>query len=350
MKKVILGTFLAILLLVVGCVKGDLALEQYQPTPYQFDLPSWAVPMDIPADNPTTVEGVALGRRLFYDTRLSEDNTMSCASCHVQEHAFSDNRRFSVGIDKIAGNRQSMAVFNLGWSAPLFWDGRAASLEAQAHDPVVNPIELHTTWDKVVKKIAADDTYPAMFFKAFGVYKVDSLLITKAIAQFERSIISFNSRFDKFYFQGDTTVFTAAEKRGKAIFFNQGSCLHCHADFILTDNALRNNGIDNEQHTDVGLAAITKNPADIGKFRVTTLRNIALTAPYMHDGRFATLEEVVEHYNSGIGLTHHNVDENMHVFMGGLGLTEQDKGDLVAFLKTLTDSTLITDKRYAKPE
>jgi cytochrome c peroxidase len=343
-QKSLLSLF--ILLLIFACAK-EKDTTPYTPTPYKVEAPLWMQPMEIPSDNPMTVEGVALGKRLFYDTKLSGNNTMSCGSCHAQENAFSDSNQFSVGISGKAGNRQSMAIFNLGWSDLFFWDGRAKTLEEQAHDPVVNPIELNTTWQAVMKKLQADKTYPTLFEQAFRTKQIDSQLVTKAIAQFERSIVSFNSRFDKYYYQQDSTVFNASEKRGFNLFFLKGSCLHCHGDAILTDNTLRNNGLDNI-FSDKGQGEVTKKTADDGKFKVTTLRNIALTAPYMHDGRFKTLEQVVKHYNGGVIFGSPNLDKDMDHFLGGLDFTEQDEKDLVAFLKTLTDSTLITDKRYAK--
>ncbi len=318
------------------------------PTPFALSLPSWADEMPIIADNPLTVEGIALGRRLFYEKKLSEDNTMACASCHVQANGFSDPKKFSVGIKGDIGTRQSMAIFNLAWNAPFFWDGRAASLELQAHDPVINPLELNTTWQTVVKKLQADAAYPELFRLAFGTSQIDSTLITKAIAQFERTIVSYDSKFDHFYFKGDSSVFNDAEKRGLKVFFGKGLCLHCHTDANFSDNALRNNGLDIFPK-DNGFGDISKNPDDNGKFKVTSLRNIEYTAPYMHDGRFRTLEQVVEHYDGGVAFGTPNLDFNMQEFVGGLGLTQQEKKDLVTFLKTLSDPNLLTNKNWSNP-
>jgi cytochrome c peroxidase len=333
----------------ISCKKDEpTTFPPHQTTPYALKMPSWATAMPIPTDNPLTVEGVALGRRLFYEKKLSGDNTMSCGSCHVQTHGFSDPKRFSVGITGKVGNRQSMAIFNLGWNDPFFWDGRAASLEKQAHDPVTNPIELNASWVDVVKKLQMDTKYPELFHKAFGTSQIDSNLVTKAIAQFERTIISFNSKFDQYFYKGDSTVFNASEKRGLEVFFRKGSCLHCHDGATLSDNTLRNNGLD-DIFADNGLGDFTKNAADNGKFKVTTLRNIAFTSPYMHDGRFTTLEQVVEHYDNAVSFGSPNLDVNMQPFLGGLGLTKEQKSDLVAFLKTLSDSTLIRNKEWSNP-
>jgi cytochrome c peroxidase len=320
----------------------------YQPTPYVPSLPIWADVMPIPADNTLTVEGIALGRKLFYEKKLSADHTMSCGSCHVQGYGFSDPKKFSVGIKGDVGTRQSMAIFNLAWNEPFFWDGRAATLEQQAHDPVVNPIELNNTWQAVVKSLQTDNTYPELFRLAFGTSHIDSTLITKAIAQFERTIVSYDSKFDHFYFKGDSTVFNEVEKRGFKVFFGKALCLHCHSGVNLSDNSLRNNGLD-VVPKDNGFGDISKNADDNGRFKVVSLRNIERTAPYMHDGRFKTLEEVVEHYDSGVVFGTPNLDPNMQEFVGGLGLTQQEKKDLVTFLKTLSDDNLLTNKNWANP-
>ena len=318
------------------------------PIPYHVALPAWVDKMPIPADNPLTVEGIALGRKLFYEKRLSGNNSLSCAGCHSQAHGFSDSSRYSVGIDGLRGNRQAMSVFNLAWDNAFFWDGRSATLEKQAHDPVVNPIEMNAKWPDVIRKLQNDPHYPALFKRAFGTSIIDSQLVTKAIAQFERSIVSFKSRYDRYVYGNDTTAFNASEKRGQLIFENS-SCFHCHADFLLTDNSFRNNGLPFDP-SDPGLGAVTGKAEDMGKFKVTTLRNIAYTAPYMHDGRFKTLEEVVEHYNSGISFGVPNLDPFLITATSGMGLSAQQKADLVAFLKTMTDESLLTNPAYAKPD
>jgi cytochrome c peroxidase len=306
-------------------------------TPYVANLPSWlGSEIPSPKDNPMTVEGVALGKRLFYDTRLSDDNTMSCATCHVQKDGFSDARVFSVGINGKVGTRQAMPIFNLAWNESFFWDGRSPTLEAQAHDPVVNPIEMNTTWVKVLQKVQSDATYVSAFQKAFGTKIIDSTFVTKAIAQFERSIVSFNSKFDRFYYQQDSTAFNAMEKRGMDVFFKRADCGHCHEGILFSDNTMKNNGLDLVL-TDLGQGEVTRNPSDNGKFKVSTLRNIAYTAPYMHDGRFATLEQVIDHYSDGVVRFSPNLDPSMLGLAHGIPLNEAEKRDLIAFLHTLSD-------------
>lgn len=343
------------MLVVIACTKKDTdntIIDVFQPTALAIAYPAWVDiylgKMPIPANNPTTVEGVALGRKLFYDTKLSDNLTQSCASCHQQTNAFTDSAAFSVGTNGAKGGRNAMQIINLAWSKYLFWDGRRVNLEGQAHDPVTNPIEMRNTWPNVVSRLQNDADYPNLFFKAFGTKNIDSNLVVKAIAQFERTLISFNSKFDKYYFEGDTTVLNASEKRGQALFFGKADCNHCHSDVLLTDDALRNNGLD-LTFKDRGRGEVTKNTSDDGKFKVPTLRNIEFTAPYMHDSRFKTLEEVVNHYNEGIVKNSPNIDENMEVINKGLNLTQQEKSDLVAFMKTFTDSEFLSNTKFSKP-
>ena len=317
-----------------------------------LDIPSFVTDylgeMPIPEDNPMSVEGVELGRMLFYDKRLSGDNTMSCASCHLQSSAFTDPEQFSEGITGELGGRNAMQIINAAWFTSFFWDGRAATMEDQAFGPVINPVELNETWPNVEAKIAADPDYPAMFAEVFGSETIDSVRISKAISQFERTLLSFNSKFDN-YFYGDFTGFNASEENGFDIYFSEkGDCIHCHSGPILTDNEFRNNGLDSEL-TDLGLGEVTGDPDDDGKFKVPTLRNIEFTAPYMHDGRFATLEEVVEHYNSGVHADSPNLDEEMENAAAGLNLTEQEKIDLINFLKTFSDPEFINNPDFSDP-
>jgi cytochrome c peroxidase len=334
----------------IASCKKDEEKETYTPTPLKITRPAGFPEMAIPADNPTTVEGIALGRKLFYETLLSVNNTMSCGSCHNQSLAFSDNgTRFSTGVDGIQGNRNAQAIINLGWNRSYFWDGRAATLEIQALEPIENPIEMHNTWANAISKLKSAKTYKDDFFKAFGTEEFTKEHAAKALAQFMRTMISYNSRLDK-RLRSEINL-TASELNGLSIFISEkGDCFHCHnidAGRLLTDNQFHNNGLDSI-FTDLGLAEVTGNPSDIGKFLTPTLRNIALTAPYMHDGRFQTLEEVVEHYNTG-GKASATVDPLMKHVGTGLGLTNQEKIDLVAFLRTFTDETFITNPDFSNP-
>ena len=350
-----INRIISLLLIIVAmssCKKAEIT-AYIEPTPTVVTVPSWINTsiigdMPHPSDNPLTVEGIALGRELFYEKQLSGDNSMSCASCHFQEFSFSDNALFSTGITGDFGDRQAMAIVNLAWDNLFFWDGRAVSLEDQAFGPVVNHLELNDTWPNVVAKLQANPKYPNLFRKAFGTNIIDSVLVSKAIAQFERTMVSFNSDYDKYFYEGDLTALSSSEINGFNLFFGQAECIHCHSGPLLNDPSFRNNGLD-ATFTDLGYGTVTGSSTDIGKFKVTTLRNIAESAPYMHDGRFATLEEVVEHYNSGVVASSPNLDSEMDHFVGGLNLTVTEKADLVAFLLTFSDSTYLNNPNFSDP-
>jgi len=357
LKRIIIFLPLLITIYFMGCKKDppvDTPEDNSPPTPYTLNIPTFVLcssidgSMPIPSNNPLTIEGVELGRMLFYEKKLSGNNTISCASCHIQNHGFSDTAQFSGGTNGQLGNRQAMAIINAGWFKAQFWDGRANTLEEQAFAPVTNPIEMNTTWPQAVAKLQADTKYPPLFKKVFGSTTIDSVMVSKAISQFERTLISFNSKFDTYYYGNDTTVFNASEKNGLAIFLGVGKCVQCHTPPFMMDHTFRNNGLD-AVLTDLGLGAITAKPSDDGKFKVPTLRNIEKTAPYMHDGRFKTLMETVEHYNSGVVATSPNLNFAMNGYVGGLGLTAQEKLDLVAFLKTLTDNTFLSNPNFSNP-
>ncbi len=321
--------------------------ETWYPTPYELQIPEGFPDMLIPEDNPMTVEGVQLGRRLFHDPILSADNSQSCADCHGQTSSFTDSRRFSIGIDGIEGTRNAMPLINAGWMSLFFWDGRKGSLEEQALEPVPNPIEMHQSWPDAVEKLKNHPQYPDLFFDAFGTRELDSMHVVKAIAQFERTLISSDSKWDR-YLRGEVQL-TQAEAKGFEIFFTEkGDCFHCHSTILFTDNLFRNNGLD-AVHTDKGLFDVTGNVSDIGKFKTPTLRNVELTAPYMHDGRFATLEEVIDFYSEGLQFSS-TIDPLMkNVHQGGIQLTDDEKQSLLAYLKTLTDTTFIQNRDFSNP-
>jgi cytochrome c peroxidase len=349
-RKIAIAGITVLFIAVHACKKEKIV---FNPTPATVDVPAFAKAyigeIPNPADNPLTVEGIALGRKLFYEKMLSNDNTVSCASCHKQANAFDDPRPFSQGTNGSFGGRNAMAIVNAAWDKHFFWDGRRNSLEGQAHDPVTNPIEMANTWTEVVKRLQNSVVYPNLFYKAFGTSTVDSNLAMKAIAQFERTLVSFNSKFDKYYYQGDTAAFTAQEKNGLAIFIGKGMCNNCHTmNTLLTDREIKNNGLD-ENPADGGLMKFTGNTSDRGKFKVPTLRNIAVSGPYMHDSRFATLADVVNFYSSGVKQSSPNIDEHMPDFGSGINLSTQEKADLVAFLKTLTDEAFLTNPKFSDP-
>ena len=322
----------------LACFDND-SCEYFTTTPFILSIPSSFPNMNIPSDNPTTVEGVALGEQLFHDPILSADNTLACINCHQKNSSFSDPNQFSTGIDNIAGTRNASVLVNLGWQTSFNWDGSANNLEEQAFEPITNPIEMHNTWQNVEIKLNAHEEYPELFKSAFNIDYIDSIHVVKAISQYERTLISADSKFDR-YSKGEEQL-TASELNGFAIFNSEkGDCFHCHGTSLFMDNDFHNNGLDNEPFLDIGLGKITGNPNDYGKFRTPTLRNIEFSAPYMHDGRFTTLEEVIDHYNSG-GKNSSTIDPLMKKVGIGLQLTNQEKTDLIAYLKTLSDYNFI---------
>lgn len=372
-KRVFIYLLSTLLVLIVSCKKRDDDSGSrrliFSATPYDFKIPQ-GFPNNaslMPPDNPMTVEGVALGRKLFYEKRLSGDNTMSCASCHNQAFGFTDNgKRFSTGIDGIDGKRNAMPIINLAWSRSFFWDGRRETLEQQALDPVVDPIEMHETWPNALIKLSGDPVYKQLFLDAFGKSEIDSLDAAKAIAQFERTMISSDSKFDRFL--AGTYQLTPLEKMGKDLFMRDreverdsngkiinvipgADCFHCHmgtGNPLLTDDVFHNNGLDVAPQ-DSGLAKVTKNPSDLGKFKTPTLRNLIFTAPYMHDGRFQTLDEVIDFYSEGLQHSA-TIDPLMkNVNEGGVNLSPSEKQALKAFLLTFTDSTFIQNKAFQDP-
>lgn len=336
---------------------GDLSDIPYQPTPYVLERPQGYPQLEIPANNPLTVEGILLGRMLFYDPILSADSTMSCGSCHLQGSNFTDNLAVSTGIDGIPGHRSSMSLLDVAFHYNgLFWDGRSASLEEQALLPVEDPIELHESWPNVERKLRQHSTYPEAFRKAFGIDHTSELtreLAAKALAQFERTLVSSGeSKFDRY--QRGEIFLSDSEYNGFAMFFDlddaipDAECGHCHALPLFTINEYRNNGIEPIgsifEFPDNGRGLVTGEDADNGKFKVPTLRNIEFSAPYMHDGRFATLMDVINHYSSG-GHRQANTDG----FIYPLNLTESQKQDLLAFLLTLSDTNFLQNPAHSNP-
>lgn len=349
---ILLGVFFA-------CRKDKVG---YKATPYILDIPSHFPDMIIPSDNPMTAEGVELGRYLFYEKKLSGDNTMSCATCHMPQNSFSDPNQYSTGIDGIQGNRQSMALINMGWEDFFFWDGRETTLEKQILEPVVNPIEMHESWKNAVAKLDQDMNYRNRFFRAFGEGGIDSLKAAKAMAQFIRTLISGQSKFDVMYKYENGMPLSSTEQSifqtidveewaGYDIFksLDGADCFHCHNGPLMRVKKFSNNGLLPNAFNDLGRAHVTNNPEDNYKFKVPTLRNIALTAPYMHDGRFANLDEVIEHYSSGIHMSP-TIDPLIEFgSQGGVQLDAQEKYLLKKFLLTLTDNNFINNPKFKDP-
>lgn len=316
-----------------------------------------------PATNLTTDLGATLGRVLFYDKRLSTNQTVSCASCHQQANGFSDPRQFSVGFNGGLTGRNSMGLAHARWyqRRHFFWDERANTLEDQVLQPIQNSTEMGMTLDALTNRLAAEPFYTNLFAQTFGSTAVTSERISRALAQFVRSIVSVQSKYDTGV-SNNFANFTAQENLGRQIFLGQvgnprATCAACHGtDNFVPGPALNNNGLE-FPFVDLGVGGITGNPADNGKFKVPSLRNIELTAPYMHDGRFTNLEQVVEFYNSGV-VDNPNLSPPMRAptppgappgAVLRLNLTTQQKAALVAFLKTLTDPNLATNEKYSDP-
>jgi cytochrome c peroxidase len=309
--------------------------------PIEIRAPLGLPPVITPADNPPTAETIALGRRLYYDPVLSADKTVSCASCHNPKLGFSDGAPHSTGVGGKKGNRNAPTVWNSAYSTVQFWDGRAPSLEAQASGPMQNPIEMAHTLTGVEAVLNADPSYRASFESAFGPGPVTMDKVTKAIASFERTVISGNSPFDRFMYASDKKALSPSAQRGMDIFKDpkKGNCAVCHTIgdkyALLTDNEFHNIGVGvngRGELTDLGRYSVTKLETDRGAFKTPTLRNIAQSAPYMHDGSLKTLKEVVDFYVGG-GSSNPFRDKEIRSLEH---LSKQDRADLLAFLESLT--------------
>ncbi len=356
MKYPIFGIMFSFVLYLIACQKEE--QPKYDSTAYILDYGTFPAP-NLPADNALTKEKVLLGRMLFYEKKLSGNNTQACADCHLQAFAFSDTATFSLGIRGQRGKRQAMSIFNMAWhDNEFFWDGRAHLLRDQALKPIQDALEMDEKLENVITKLNASTAYKNQFYRAFESYEIDATKISLALEQFMMTIVSNNSKYDR-YLAGKETL-TAEEERGRALFFQEfnpffpnksgADCAHCHSGDNFENDQYMNNGLDTDaEMKDIGRENVTKLPEDKAKFKVPSLRNLALTAPYMHDGRFRTLEEVVDHYNQGLkpsSTLDGALEQNRPT---GLQLSTTDKVALVSFLKTLTDTQLTTDKRYSSP-
>ncbi len=305
----------------------------------EIKAPLGLPPVPIPADNPPTAETIALGRRLYYDAILSADKTVSCASCHSAEHGFADTKPFSEGVGKKLGGRNSPPVANAAYFHVQFWDGRAPSLEKQAEGPVANPVEMAATLPMVEERLNADPSYREQFAKAWGPGPITYEMVEKSIGSFERTVLVANSPFDRWKYGHDEKAVDASVKRGFIVFTtkSKGNCNACHLvgekDALFTDNKFHNLGVgvDFGKFADNGLFDVTHKESDRGLFKTPSLRNIALTAPYMHDGSLADLKQVIDFY-IGAGNSNVNLDKEIHVldFLSG-----QERADLLAFLNSL---------------
>ncbi|HEY9340308.1 MAG TPA: cytochrome c peroxidase [Hanamia sp.] len=303
----------------------------------------WPQPNNIFANNPLTEEGFQLGRKLFYDGRLSKDGNFSCASCHQQFAAFATfDHDFSHGFNDQFSTRNAPALQNLAWVPLYHWDGGINHIEVQALSPLTAPNEMAEEIDSVLQKLRADAAYKKMFKKAFGNETINSQKMLKALAQFVGTLVSANSKYDKVKRGED--AFNPSELHGYEVF--KMKCEHCHKEPLFTDNSFRNNGLAvNDFLKDYGRMRITTEAGDSLKFRVPTLRNIGVTQPYMHDGRLYSLGQVIEHYRTGIQQSA-TLDSSLRK---GIDFTPKEKYDLVLFLGTLTDTSFLKDKRFSQP-
>jgi len=367
MKKLSLFIIISVGLLACKDVINDVPDTPFTTTAYTFDYNEFVLfPPRVPADNPLTQEGVQLGRMLFYDPILSADSTQSCASCHNQSNGFTDNgQQFSTGIRGTLGQRNSMSLVNLMWHLDgFFWDGRAEVLSHLVPIPIQDPTEMDETIGNVIVKLSNSPMYKEAFSKAFENEAIDEENIGKAVEQFMLTLVSANSKFDRV--QLGLEEFTTQEQLGSTIFNNEAipiseerdpnnpqnfgaDCFHCHGNSLFMSREYMTNGLPNV--TDLGRGAVNGNARDNYKFKTTTLRNVEKTAPYMHDGRFNTLEEVVQHYLSDMSdaTADLGTEPNMHALRDSVYLSEEHKAALVSFLKTLTDDTYLTNEEYSSP-
>lgn len=351
--------------------KGDLILAKYldlPQTPFEYEqiqIPNHlnfeiiSTQDNTPENNPITNAGATLGRVLFYDAQLSINNTISCSSCHIQANGFSDTLALSIGFEGGKTGRHSMGLSNATFrsNGKFFWDERASSLEEQVLMPIQDPIEMGMSLKELTLKLQSTPYYPVLFSKAFGDNEVTSERISKSLSQFIRSMLSFNSKFDQGRIQHEITEpfdnFSEQENFGKELFqsINKGMCASCHfTDAMITDVA-RNNGLSRE-YGDIGVENATANPLDKYKFRAPSLRNIGVRAPYMHDGSYNTLGDVIQAYSTGITWA---PTLDAHLMLPGntaairFNLTREEQLALEAFLHTLTDEEFLTNEIYSDP-
>jgi cytochrome c peroxidase len=326
------------LALICGCRATISA--QPQGTPVAIQVPLGLPPVSLPIENHPTANSIALGRRLFYDTRLSKDDTVSCASCHHPGFGFKDPRERSTGVAGAKGRRHAPTLVNAVYSSFLFWDGRARSLEAQADGPITDPHEMNQTCEALVAKLQSDPQYGALFQSTFGTDDITMERIATALAGFERMMLSGNSAFDRYKYQGHKDALSAAQIRGLAIFTDpqKGNCSACHTigqdQALFTDDDFHNTGEGagpDGEFIDRGRFEVTKRDSDKGAFKTPTLRNVAISGPYMHDGKLKTLKDVVDFY-AGKGNSNPYLDKRI----SAIQLSGRDRADLVEFMKSLT--------------
>lgn len=349
-KSVLKISFLLMFSFIIICCKKKEEISTYfQTTPYVLELKSGFPPLEIDEDNPLTQEGVYLGRHLFWDQRLSGGNSMSCATCHNPQKAFAEAYPLSIGVNGDTSLRNSMVLQNLAWANDFFWDGRVLTLEEQILSTVVKSTEMDENWTDFLNEIKYDTKYNQLFYEAFGTTQPDSMHVAKAIAQFLKTMVSQNSKFDK-VMRGEAN-FTPDENAGYSSFnsFSGGDCFHCHGGILGTDFSYKNNGLD-EFPIDSARGLVTGSANDNFKFKVPSIRNIEYSAPYMHDGRFNTIDEIINFYSTGIHGNSPNIDPLIEFSsQGGVQLDPQERLELKAFLLTLSDPEFINNPNFTNP-
>jgi cytochrome c peroxidase len=336
MKFVYIGT---LVILLSACSK-----EPVEPTlverPFRLKVPEGFAEMPVPEDNQLTVARVELGKKLFFDKMLSRDFSVSCASCHHPNLGFAETNPISLGVNNAIGMRNAPTLANVGYLTALFAEGGVPSLELQAIAPIIEQHEMNLDFATLIERLENNSQYTELFQLAYNA-NINAQTIVKALASFERTLISGNSKYDQYFYQGKTGVMNESELRGMELFFSDAlACSNCHSGFLFTNESMQNIGLYVD-YEDEGLARLTAESMDIGKFKVPTLRNIEVTGPYMHNGSISTLEEVIEHFNAG-GEGHENQSE----WIKPLNLTEQNKADLVNFLKSLTDEEFLNNPLF----
>ena len=341
-KLIVIAVLISSIAMMYACSKSkdEIAPEE---TKIAFSIPSnFSAPVYNFENNKLTNAGFALGKKLFYDARLSADKSVSCGSCHQQFAAFTQlDHKVSHGVNNCQGKRNTPPLFNLAWQRAFFWDGGVKNIETSPLNAITDACEMGTDLETIVALLKNTPPYPDLFKNAFGSTEINSQLILKSITQFTALLVSGNSKYDKVIRKENGVYFTTTEQAGYALF--KEKCTSCHAEPFLTDFSYRSNGLDLIS-ADEGRSHITGLQSDFGKFRVPTLRNIEYTSPYMHDGRFYSLDEVLEHYNSGIKPST-NLDVQLK---NGIQLNNSEREQIKAFLKTLTDNEFIKNKLYSE--
>ena len=335
--------------LLLSCSRDDHDAVIKGPEPMEIEIPeNFPDPVYPLQNNPVTKQGFALGKKLFYDARLSRNNTISCGFCHLQPFAFTHHGHdVSHGIDDLLGRRNSLPIQNLVFYNSFFWDGGVHNLDLVPLNAIKNPVEMDQQPDSILAKLRKDDQYPQMFEAAFGTREITSEHFLQALSQFLCMLISANSRYD-LYVRGDEQILEEDEKEGMQLF--KQHCSACHATDLFTDQSYRNNGFSREEDfaRDKGRAEITLDDNDIGKFKVPGLRNVEYTAPYMHNGRLLTLEAVLDFYTDHVQATA-TLDTLLKQHeKPGFDLTGDEKKKIIAFLKTLSDEEFLSNRQFSE--